>query len=136
MPGFKPPENFDFRQPAGWQAWRERFARFRLASKLNKEDGDVQDEFLDVIYWLRQILGVILGLIWGLLPMKGILGIAIFFLVNVAIVYIYSSTFQKVDEEEYGGMGEILKEGLMTSFSSFLVCWIILYSSLHVEFSS
>ncbi|KAK7105840.1 hypothetical protein V1264_017168 [Littorina saxatilis] len=42
MPGFKPPENFDFRQPAGWQAWRERFARFRLASKLNKEDGDVQ----------------------------------------------------------------------------------------------
>jgi hypothetical protein len=26
-----------------------------------------------------------------------------------------------VDEEEYGGMSEILKEGLMTSFSSFLV---------------
>ena len=41
---------------------------------------------------------------------------------NVAIVYIYSTSFQKVDEEEYGGMSEILKEGLMTSFSSFLVC--------------
>ena len=40
---------------------------------------------------------------------------------NVAIVYIYSNSFQKVDEEEYGGMSEILKEGLMTSFSSFLV---------------
>ncbi|XP_070192079.1 GEL complex subunit OPTI-like isoform X2 [Littorina saxatilis] len=109
-----------------------------LSKALTAEYGswNDKDEFLDVIYWLRQILGVILGLIWGLLPMKGILGIAIFFLVNVAIVYIYSSTFQKVDEEEYGGMGEILKEGLMTSFSSFLVCWIILYSSLHVEFSS
>ena len=44
-----------------------------------------------------------------------------FLLVNVAIVYIYSNSFQKVDEEEYGGMSEILKEGLMTSFSSFLV---------------
>ena len=31
------------------------------------------------------------------------------------------SMFQKVDEEEYGGISEILKEGLMTSFSSFLV---------------
>ncbi|WAR11957.1 RCAF1-like protein, partial [Mya arenaria] len=39
----------------------------------------------------------------------------------------------KVDEEEYGGLSEILKEGLMTSFSSFLVLWILIYSSLHAE---
>lgn len=51
-----------------------------------------------------------------------------FLLVNVAIVYIYSSSFQKVDEEEYGGIGEILKEGLMTSFSSFMV--LICYPSI------
>ena len=44
-----------------------------------------------------------------------------FFAVNVLIMYLYMSTFQKVDEEEYGGLSEILKEGLMTSFSSFLV---------------
>ena len=44
-----------------------------------------------------------------------------FMLVNVAVIYVYTNTFQKVDEEEYGGMTEILKEGLMTSFSSFLV---------------
>ena len=42
MPGFKPPENFDFRQPTGWVSWKQRFSRFRLASKLNKEDGEVQ----------------------------------------------------------------------------------------------
>ncbi|XP_025115940.1 uncharacterized protein C20orf24 homolog [Pomacea canaliculata] len=94
-----------------------------------------KDEFLDVIYWMRQIMGVVLGLLWGLIPLKGILGIALFLLVNVAIVYIYSSSFQKVDEEEYGGIGEILKEGLMTSFSSFMVSWIILYSSLYGEIS-
>lgn len=94
-----------------------------------------KDEFLDVIYWLRQVMGVVLGLLWGLLPLKGIIGIGLFLLVNVAIVYIYSNSFQKVDEEEYGGISEILKEGLMTSFSSFLVSWIILYSSLHVDYS-
>ena len=33
----------------------------------------------------------------------------------------YSSNFQQIDDEEMGGYGEILKEGLMTSFASFLV---------------
>ncbi|BFZ19261.1 hypothetical protein BsWGS_22300 [Bradybaena similaris] len=80
-----------------------------------------KDEFLDVIYWMRQIMGVVLGLIWGILPLKGFLGLAF---------------FQKAEEEEYGGAIEILKEGLMTSFSSFLVAWIILYSALHSESTS
>lgn len=92
-----------------------------------------KDEFLDVIYWMRQILGVIIGLCWGLIPMKGILGIIIFFLINLGIVYLYYSTFQRVEDEEYGGSSEILKEGLMTSFSSFLVVWIVLYSSLYSD---
>ena len=39
---FKPPEKFNFHQPAGWPEWRERFLRFRVASKLNKEDGEIQ----------------------------------------------------------------------------------------------
>lgn len=92
-----------------------------------------KDEFLDVIYWMRQIMGIVLGVIWGVLPLKGILGLALFFAVNILITYIYFTSFQKVDEEEYGGISEILKEGLMTSFSSFLVLWILFYSSLHGE---
>ena len=39
---FKPPEKLNFHQPAGWPEWRERFLRFRVASKLNKEDGENQ----------------------------------------------------------------------------------------------
>ena len=39
---FKPPEKFSFHQPAGWPEWRDRFLRFRVASKLNKEDGEIQ----------------------------------------------------------------------------------------------
>lgn len=90
-----------------------------------------KDEFLDVIYWMRQIMGLVLGLAWGFIPLKGFVGLALFFLVNIAIVYLYYNSFQKIDEEEYGGASEILKEGLMTSFSSFLVSWIILYSALY-----
>ncbi|XP_023930345.1 conserved oligomeric Golgi complex subunit 8-like [Lingula anatina] len=39
----------------------------------------LQDDFLDVVYWMRQILGVVLGLIWGIVPLKGFLGLALFF---------------------------------------------------------
>ena len=42
MMAFKLPEKFNFHQPAGWPEWRERFLRFRVASKLNKEDGEIQ----------------------------------------------------------------------------------------------
>jgi len=42
MPKFNPPENFNFHNTAGWPAWKQRFTRFRIASKLNKEEGDVQ----------------------------------------------------------------------------------------------
>ncbi|KAK7093228.1 hypothetical protein V1264_007018 [Littorina saxatilis] len=39
---FKPPANFDFVRPAGWAEWRQRFGRYRVASKLMKEDGEIQ----------------------------------------------------------------------------------------------
>ena len=37
------------------------------------------------------------------------------------MVYYYTNNFQEIDEDEYGGITEILKEGLMTSFATFVV---------------
>ncbi|KAM7446071.1 hypothetical protein ABFA07_005540 [Porites harrisoni] len=90
-----------------------------------------KDEFLDVIYWFRQVLAILLGIIWGILPLKGILAIGLFALLNAGILYIYFTNFQKIDEEEYGGPWELTKEGFMTSFALFLVVWIIFYSAIH-----
>ena len=42
MAKFNPQENFTFDRPNEWEAWKERFVRYRLATKLNKEDGEVQ----------------------------------------------------------------------------------------------
>ncbi|TRY53911.1 hypothetical protein DNTS_033797 [Danionella cerebrum] len=69
---------------------------------------DEKDEFLDVVYWIRQIIAVILGVIWGIAPLKGFLGIAIFCVLNAAVLYVYFSSFQQVDEEEYGGLDNLL----------------------------
>lgn len=92
-----------------------------------------KEEFLDVIYWSRQAIGIIVGVGWGLIPLKGFVALLLFFLVNAGVMYVYFSNFQQVDEEEYGGAWELTKEGFMTSFAGFLVTWIIIYSGLHFD---
>nr|CAG4652364.1 EOG090X0M4M [Triops cancriformis] len=92
-----------------------------------------KDEFLDVVYWIRQVLGVILGVIWGVLGFQGFTGLALFALINAGLLYLYCTAFQNIDEDEFGGTWELTKEGFMTSFAEFLVVWIIFYSGLHFD---
>ena len=42
MAKFSPPSNFSFDKPGEWPDWKQRFVRFRTATKLDKEDGAVQ----------------------------------------------------------------------------------------------
>lgn len=37
------------------------------------------------------------------------------------LVYLYCILYQGVDQEEYGGAWELLKEGMMTAFAMFMV---------------
>ena len=39
---FSPPEQFDFRKPEAWPDWKQRFARYRVASLLAENDEVVQ----------------------------------------------------------------------------------------------
>lgn len=36
-----------------------------------------EEIFLDWIYWSRQIVGLVFGLIWGLIPLTGLFGLAL-----------------------------------------------------------
>ncbi|CAF3120938.1 unnamed protein product [Rotaria socialis] len=90
-----------------------------------------KEEFLDAVYWLRQVLSIIIGVILGALSIKGLLGMIIFAAISSLIVFIYASNVQNVDPEEYGGMIEIIKEGFMTALATFLVSWIVLYSAFN-----
>jgi len=91
------------------------------------------EEFLDVIYWGRQILGIALGLLWGLFAFKGFIALALFCIVSSGVVYAYALNYQAVDEDDFGGVWEIVKEGFMGSFASFLVIWILIYSAVHFD---
>ena len=41
---------------------------------------------------------------------------------SCASVYVYCNLYQQIDEEEFGGLWELLKEGFMTALATFLVC--------------
>ncbi|XP_037949960.1 respirasome Complex Assembly Factor 1 [Teleopsis dalmanni] len=98
-----------------------------------KSEWPDKDEFLDVIYWSRQIFGILLGIVWGIIPLKGFLGLVLFAGISCGVVYLYAINFQAIDEEAYGGPWELVKEGFMTSFAGFLVTWIIFYTGLHYD---
>ena len=96
-------------------------------------DWSEKEEFLDVIYWSRQIIGLVLGVIWGLVPMQGFVGIFLFALLSAGLVYVWFTAVQQVDEAEFAGAWELTKEGFLTSAAGFLVTWIIIYTGLHVD---
>jgi len=79
------------------------------------------------------VLGILLGLVWGLLPLKGFLGLLLFGAVSAGLVYVWITAVQGVDEAEYGGAWELTKEGFLTSAAGFLVTWIIVYTGLHID---
>nr|CAX73767.1 hypotheticial protein [Schistosoma japonicum] len=90
-----------------------------------------KNDFLDIIYWFRQVFAIIIGVVWGLASFTGFLAIVMFFVTNICFVYAYAAMYQRVDEDEYGGYGEIVKEGLMTAFACFMVSWILTYDCAH-----
>ena len=42
MAKFTPPASFAFDKPSEWPEWKQRFQRYRIATKLDKEEGNVQ----------------------------------------------------------------------------------------------
>ena len=49
-----------------------------------------------------------------------------FLAVSAGAVYSYFALYQGVEEEDYGGAWELLKEGFMTSFAVFLVSLLLI----------
>jgi len=89
----------------------------------------IKDDLLDTLHWLRQANAVLLGLMWGFMGVTGFIGfLAHIALGSVAIFGWYRR--QRIDEEDYGGHGSLLSEGLAPSMSLFLLTWITTYTML------
>ncbi|KAI3865943.1 hypothetical protein MKX03_036802 [Papaver bracteatum] len=106
-------------------------APFNFGKLFDPEASWDKDQLGDVLHWIRQVVGLICGLLWGVVPVVGAIWIVVFLVISSGIVYAYYSVILKVDEEEFGGHGTLLQEGLFASITLFLLAWIIVYSLAH-----
>jgi len=84
------------------------------------------------VHWFRQILGLLIGIVWGILPLEGASALVSFVVTNGVITVLYVTKFLGVDIEELGGtLSELIQEGFMSSFGTFLISWIFVYNALH-----
>ncbi|WJX74442.1 hypothetical protein P8452_58094 [Trifolium repens] len=104
---------------------------FKFAKLLDPEASWDKDQLGDVLHWFRQGMGLVFGLLWGTFPVVGAFWFILFLVMSTGIIYGYYSVILKVDEEEFGGHGALLQEGLFASVTLFLLSWTVVYSLAH-----
>ncbi|KAF8395132.1 hypothetical protein HHK36_019073 [Tetracentron sinense] len=104
---------------------------FKFAKLLDPEASWDKDQLGDVLHWIRQVVGLLCGLLWGAVPFVGAIWIVVFLILSSGIIYGYYAIILKIDEEDFGGHGTLLQEGLFASLTLFLLAWILVYSLAH-----
>uniref|UniRef100_A0A6N2K448 Rab5-interacting protein n=2 Tax=Salix TaxID=40685 RepID=A0A6N2K448_SALVM len=107
------------------------FSPFKLAKLLDPEASWDKDQLGDALHWIRQVVALVCGLLWGTIPLVGGIWIGLFLLISSGIVYGYYALILKIDEEDFGGHSTLLQEGLFASITLFLLSWILVYSLAH-----
>ncbi|KAF5797168.1 putative rab5-interacting protein family [Helianthus annuus] len=102
-----------------------------FAKLLDPEASWDKDQLGDVLHWIRQIVALVCGLLWGAIPLVGGIWLVTFLVISSGIIYGYYAIILKVDEEEFGGHGPLLQEGLFASVTLFLLAWTLVYSLAH-----
>lgn len=103
-----------------------------LWTKLRKKDSSWdRDQLGDVLHWLRQALALVFGVLFGLIPLTGLLPIIAFVALSSGAMYAVYSLYLKLDAEDFGGDGTLLQEGLFASMTLFFLSWTLVYSLVH-----
>lgn len=90
-----------------------------------------KDEVLDVAHWARQLISLVLGLVWGVVGLTGIVAMVLYVLIVSGLLVSLIFSHLKVSEEVVDKWS-ILKESFATGCSGFVITWILLFNILHV----
>uniref|UniRef100_A0A0K0DDB0 Rab5-interacting protein n=1 Tax=Angiostrongylus cantonensis TaxID=6313 RepID=A0A0K0DDB0_ANGCA len=85
-----------------------------------------KDELLDVVYWGRQVLSLIIGIAFGVTLMHGILPILAYVAISFVVAQHFVVKYQQVEEDEVG-----VFDRFGSAFATFMVSWIAVYSAVH-----
>ena len=89
-------------------------------------------EFYGAVFVGRQLLGLVVGILYGCIPVTGMMGVLSFLLLTTAGVSSFISSYCRVNEDDFGE-GELMKEGMNQSVGLFLLSWIMTYTLLHQD---
>lgn len=89
----------------------------------------VQEDIIDLIYWLRQCQAIIVGFIYGAGRVTGQIGITSFIALGLVGPTAVVKRIHDFDEEEVGKVGSAATEGMLPAFALFLLVWIISYTT-------
>ena len=95
-------------------------------------DKDTFEEFPEVVYWIRNAIGLITGLICGYYAVQGIIGFIAFAISIFGIPFIYYARYANVNVDDFG-QTELLTVGVQAGFGLFLLSWIGAFSFYHSD---
>eukprot|EP00455_Lapot_gusevi_P010964 TRINITY_DN1502_c0_g1_i2.p1 TRINITY_DN1502_c0_g1~~TRINITY_DN1502_c0_g1_i2.p1 ORF type:complete len:121 (+),score=26.39 TRINITY_DN1502_c0_g1_i2:70-432(+) len=105
----------------GGQKWKKALRR-----NIDWEKNDL----LEVIHWVRQLVALVCGFVWGVIPITGFVGLLGFAIASALGLYMYYTKYLGVEDEVHGRF-DLLSEGFLPSFALFMVTWICVYSLIH-----
>jgi hypothetical protein len=87
-------------------------------------------ELFRALHWMRQLIGVVLGVCAGVIGVTGYVGNLAFFGIAAGVSWAYYAKFLQVDQEELGSW-ELISEGMWPAFAMFLLAWISTYTLIY-----
>ncbi|KAG2430014.1 hypothetical protein HYH02_013842 [Chlamydomonas schloesseri] len=112
---------------------KEGFALFLERMKQGKDAIWEKDELLTTMHWQKQVTAILIGIVCGVLPLTGLNGFLTFAIAQGLCTMIFYRVVLRVDEEQHGGVGEVLVEGFPTWAAMFVMLWVLAYNVVHVS---
>lgn len=100
-----------------------------LLSRAFRSDATLEHaEIIELSYWLRQVIGLFMGIVYGASRVTGQIGFTSFLCSALMIPPAFIKRIHPFDEDELGKVGSVSTEGLMPSFALFVLSWIVTYT--------
>lgn len=106
-------------KPEAMSLWQKVFA---------KDEQLTPRETLKAAHWMRQLIGIIIGILFGVMKFTGAPAIMSFLLTTVMTPPAFLGLFNELDLDEINDESPMQAEGIMPSFALFLLTWIVTYT--------
>lgn len=91
----------------------------------------IREDIVLIIYWSRQVLSLLLGILWGIVRFEGLFAILTYLIVCIFILQSYKSML-KVPDDTFD-IVDVFKEGIVPALGIFLFGWISSYSLAYYD---